>query len=97
MDVILFWWEKNPVTTLHNILLFLLLALACYERVWTDGKFIIEKLNFRGTTEVIEMNAYKRERERRKIGVMEHHYNELILKEIKQKHTTSKKAATSKQ
>ena len=65
LDVVLFWWEKNPVTTLHNILLFLLLALACYEHAWTDGKLILEKLNFRGTTEVIEMNAYKREREGR--------------------------------
>jgi hypothetical protein len=75
LDVVLFRWKQIPVTTLHNILLFLLLAPACYERAWTDGKFIMEKRNLRGTTEVIVECMQKRERERRKIGVMEHHYN----------------------
>ena len=66
MDVILFRWKEIPVTALHNILLFLLLATK------VRGQMGIEKQNLRGTTEVIEMMHAK---EREKIGVIENHYN----------------------
>ena len=75
MDVILFRWKEIPVTALHNIVLFLLLAPACYERAWTDGnrekKFERDDRSYRDEC----LQERERERERRKIGVMEHHYN----------------------
>ena len=54
-----FWWKEIPITTLQNILLFLLFATNMY------GQMEIGKQNLRGTTEVIGMNEFKQEREGR--------------------------------
>ena len=63
--VIPFRWKEIPVTTLHDILVFLLLATN------VRAQMGIGKQNLRGTTEVVQMNECKRRKKMRgKTGVM---------------------------